>query len=99
MGVPLTQWFLEDLWSEVRRYLSPDVLRQEGCFDPELALKIIQEKLGGITWGRRVGEVLWLLLIWEVWRDRVLGEKVTGYSGFNLLWFPPQWLRRTNRED
>lgn len=99
MGVPLTQWFLRDLWSEVRQYLSPQVLRQEGCFDPDLTLKIIQGKLGGMSWGRRVGEVLWLILMWEIWRNRVLGEKVSDCKGFNLLWFPPQWLRRTNRED
>ncbi|MFP4135287.1 MAG: asparagine synthetase B family protein [Halothece sp.] len=99
MGVPLTQWFLEDLWSEVRQYLSPQVLRQEGCFDSDLTLKIIQGKLGGISWGRRVGEVLWLLLMWEIWRDRVLGEEINRYSWFNLLWFPPQWLRRIDRED
>ncbi len=99
MGVPLTQWFVQDLWSEVRQYLSPQVLHQEGYFDPELALKIIQGKLGGISWGRRIGEVLWLILIWEVWREQVLGEKVIVRSYFNPFWFPPQWLRRNNRED
>ena len=108
MGVPLTQWFLEDLWSEVRQYLSPQVLRQEGCFDSDLTLKIIQGKLGGISWGRRVGEVLWLLLMWEVWRDmalpsaegdRVLGEDCSSNSWWNPFWLPPRWLKGRHRED
>ncbi|AFZ50322.1 hypothetical protein [Dactylococcopsis salina] len=36
--------------------------------------------------------------MWEVWRDQVLGEKRNCYSWFNLLWFPPQWLRRIDRD-
>lgn len=99
MGVPLTQWFFQDLWSFVRQYLSPNRFRQEGFFAPELALKIVRGELGAMSWGRRVGEILWLLLVWELWRDRVFGTTVTRNSWFNPFWLPPQWLRRNQRED
>lgn len=78
MGVPTTDWCLSlypSRWP-VRRllahYLSHRRLRREGRFDPGL---IAQLRRGedptpeGAFRKRRVGEKLWLLLMWELWRE------------------------------
>lgn len=74
MGVPLTQWCLAPLWREVGEWLQPTVLREEGLWQEDLALRISTGRLSGQLQGRRIGEVLWLLLMWRVWRKAVLQE-------------------------
>jgi asparagine synthase (glutamine-hydrolysing) len=74
MGVPLTQWCLEPLWHEVGEWLQPTVLREEGLWQEDLALRISTGQLSGQIQGRRIGEILWLLLMWRVWRKAVLQE-------------------------
>jgi asparagine synthase (glutamine-hydrolysing) len=94
MGVPLTQWCLNELWPEIRHWLNPGILQSEGRFIPDIVKQVICGNLGGQIRGRRIGEILWLLLIWQVWRTTVLGEVATGKSIYNNLWLPPTWLRQ-----
>ncbi len=93
MGVPLNYWCLNELWSEIRQWLNPKVLQAEGRFISDLAITIIQGKLGGQIRNRRVGEILWLLMIWEIWRVTILGESTISKSGYNPLWLPPWWWK------
>ncbi|NEP79411.1 MAG: asparagine synthase [Okeania sp. SIO3B3] len=93
MGVPLSYWCLNELWSEVRQWLNPEVLQAEGRFISDLAITIIQGKLGGKVRNRRVGEILWLLMIWEIWRVTILGESTINNSGYNPLLLPPWWWK------
>ncbi|WP_293065588.1 asparagine synthetase B [Okeania sp. SIO2B3] len=93
MGVPLSYWCLNELWSEIRQWLNPEVLQAEGRFISDLAITIIQGKLGGQIRSRRVGEILWLLMIWEIWRVTILGESTINNSGYNPLLLPPWWWR------
>ena len=93
MGVPLTCWCLNELWSEIRAWLNPEILEAEGRFISDLAITIIQGKLGGQIRSRRVGEILWLLMIWEIWRVTILGESTISKSGYNPLWLPPWWWK------
>jgi asparagine synthase (glutamine-hydrolysing) len=95
MGVPLTWWCFNDLWSEVRRWLNPGVLAKEGRFMSDIAIKVIRGKFGGQMRSRRIGEILWLLMMWEIWRVRVLGETAVSRSFYNPLWLPHWWWRRT----
>ncbi len=93
MGVPLTYWCLHELWSEIRQWLNPEVLQAEGRFISNLAITIIQGKLGGQIRSRRVGEILWLLMILGIWRVTILGESTMSKSGYNPLWLPPWWWK------
>ncbi len=93
MGVPLTYWCLNELWSEIRQWLNPEVLQAESRFLSDLAITIIQGKLGGQIRSRRIGEILWLLMIWEIWRVTILGESTISNFGYNQLWLPPWWWK------
>ncbi|NER05696.1 MAG: asparagine synthase, partial [Okeania sp. SIO3C4] len=93
MGVPLSYWCLNELWSEIRQWLNPEVLHAEGRFISDVAITIIQGKLGGKVRNRRVGEILWLLMIWEIWRVTILGESTINNSGYNPLLLPPWWWK------
>ncbi|MDV3000063.1 MAG: Asparagine synthetase [glutamine-hydrolyzing] 1 [Chroococcopsis gigantea SAG 12.99] len=97
MGVPLTRWCLSSLWSTLGYWLHPDKLQLEAVFTPYLAMQIILGSLGGQIKGRRIGELLWLLLIWEVWRCEVLGETASVTSLYNPFWMPYQgWKMLSN---
>jgi asparagine synthase (glutamine-hydrolysing) len=74
MGVPLSSWCLHEFWHNLGDWLNPGILRSEGIFQPDIAAKIVSGELGATITGRRVGEILWLLVIWELWRIHVLGE-------------------------
>lgn len=96
MGVPLTALLLGPLWRRLCRLLDPKVLREEGRFRPDLALELATGRLSGQTQGRRIGEMLWLLLVWQVWRSEVLKEDLK-LPFYNSFWLPPlvwQWKYR-----
>ncbi len=75
MGVPLTQWCLGPLWRTIGEWLQPAVLRAEGLWQEDLALRVATGKLSGQIQGRRIGESLWLLLMWQAWRRAVLQDE------------------------
>ncbi|MEG3438690.1 asparagine synthetase B family protein [Pannus brasiliensis CCIBt3594] len=87
MGVPLTPWCLQEWWRSLGIWLNPGRLKAEGRWQSDLAVRIVSGELGGMIQGRRVGEILWLLIVWELWRSNVLGEP----EG-NLSWNHPFWL-------
>lgn len=96
MGVPLTQLLLGPLWRRLCKLLDPSVLSLEGRFIPDLALKLATGRLSGQMQGRRIGELLWLLLVWQVWRSEVLKEDLN-VPFYNSFWLPPlvwQWKYR-----
>ncbi len=74
MGVPLSSWCLHEFWHNLGDWLNPGILRSEGIFQPDIAAKIVSGELGATITGRRVGEILWLLVMWELWRIHVLGK-------------------------
>ena len=68
-GVPLAEWLRNDLSDLLNDYLSPTRLDQEGLFDPQMVLNIIQEhQTGRANHQHR----LWALLMWEMWRKKWL---------------------------
>ncbi|MGB3759273.1 MAG: asparagine synthetase B family protein [Rivularia sp. (in: cyanobacteria)] len=87
MGVPLNNWCLGEVWGEVSKRLSTGILKSEGRYQEDIIRKILAGEIGGQIRQRRIGEVLWLLLMWEVWRVEVLGEKQYGkVFDYRLLW-------------
>ncbi|NEP58237.1 MAG: asparagine synthase [Symploca sp. SIO2G7] len=88
MGVPLTSWCLHNWWRNLGNWLNPAILQAEGRWQPKLAEQIVLGKLGGAIQGRRIGEILWLLIIWQLWRSQVLGEPVGKRTWNHPFWLP-----------
>jgi asparagine synthase (glutamine-hydrolysing) len=101
MGVPLTSWLFQELWSDLGTWLNPRVLEQAGCWQPDLASKLVSGNFGGSIQGRRIGEILWLVIGWERWRIQVLGAQPIGFSWQHPFLLPqPLWrfIQSRNRE-
>lgn len=90
MGVPLTSWLLGPLWRKAGGWLNPEILRAEGRWQPDLALRIATGKLSGHIQGRRIGESLWLLIMWQSWRQAVMHEALKE-PFYNPFWLPHFW--------
>ena len=87
MGVPLNNWCLGELWGEVSKRLNTGILKSEGRYQEDIIRKVLAGEISGQIRQRRIGEVLWLLLMWEMWRVEVLGEKQYGkVFDYRLLW-------------
>jgi asparagine synthase (glutamine-hydrolysing) len=96
MGVPLNTWCLQELWHDLGTWLNPAQLQQDGIWHPQIANQIATGQLGTIQ-GRRVGECLWLLLMWQVWRQTVLGKTEVTWSLNHPFWLPPWVWQRYRR--
>lgn len=92
MGTPLTAWCLNEFWHDLGTWLNPGILRAEQRWQPDLADRLVSGQLGAIQ-GRRLGEILWLLIIWQLWRSHVLHEPIGERSRHHPFWLPP-WLWR-----
>jgi asparagine synthase (glutamine-hydrolysing) len=90
MGVPLTARCFNQWWRSLGHWLNPDRLRQAGIWQPDLAARIVAGELAGPIQGRRIGEILWLLIMWEMWRSQVLGEDSSQRSWDHPFWVPRQ---------
>jgi asparagine synthase (glutamine-hydrolysing) len=92
MGVPLTPWLLQGLWPDLGQWLNPNVLHQAGYWQSNVADRLVSGQLGGAIQGRRIGEILWLIIMWERWRDQVLGQPSAPRSWNHPFWWPaPLW--------
>lgn len=93
MGVPLTSWCLNDFWYQIGTWLNPGLLEVQNCFNPQIAVQIVRGELGANIQGRRIGETLWLLIMWQLWRVHILGEKIDQKSFNHPFIFPRKlWI-------
>jgi asparagine synthase (glutamine-hydrolysing) len=97
MGVPLTSWCFDRGWAELGRWLNPSVLRQDGYWQTHLAVQIVEGRLSGHLQGRRIGETLWLLMMWQIWRSQVLGVSSGPYTWDRIFWLP-HWFWKYRRQ-
>ena len=72
MGVPLTAWLNGRLRRWTKRRLGPRLLTREGLWQADAARRVMDGELSGHVQGRRIGETLWLMLMWRAWREGVL---------------------------
>ncbi|WP_414572927.1 asparagine synthetase B family protein [Nostoc sp. CCY 9925] len=91
MGVPLTSWCLNDFWHQIGVWLNPEILGANNHFYPDIAAQIVEGKLAGAIQGRRIGEILWLLIMWQLWRSHFLNENFSKQSWNHPFWLP-RWL-------
>ena len=59
--------------------------------------RFVEGNLGGMIQGRRIGETLWLLIVWQLWRSHVLGEPLENSSWNHPFLLPYQLWRFTHR--
>jgi asparagine synthase (glutamine-hydrolysing) len=88
MGVPLTSWCFNEFWHQIGDWLNPAMLLSEKRWQPDLADRIMSGKFAAGIQGRRIGEILWLLIMWQIWRSQVLGEEVKHKSFNHPFWLP-----------
>ncbi len=105
MGVPLTAWCRQEFWGDLGTWLNPRRLRSEGIWQPDVAETIVAGDLGAGIQGRRIGETLWLIVMWELWREHCfeepLGLAVRTARSWDHPFWQPQWLwsyRQTRRQ-
>ncbi|MBW4540826.1 MAG: asparagine synthase [Myxacorys chilensis ATA2-1-KO14] len=91
MGVPLTAWCFNEWWHDLGDWLNPNRLRAEQLWQPDLAAHVVEGKLGAAIAGRRMGEVLWMLIMWEMWMANALHQPCDR-SAHRLSWNHPFWL-------
>ncbi|MCC3412072.1 MULTISPECIES: asparagine synthetase B family protein [unclassified Microcoleus] len=90
MGVPLTSWCFNEFWHDIGDWLNPAVLRSEKHWKPDLAAQIMSGKFAAGIQGRRIGEMIWLLVMWQNWRSQILGKNVKNKSWNHPFWLPRQ---------
>jgi asparagine synthase (glutamine-hydrolysing) len=88
MGVPLTSRCFNKWWSSLGHWLNPAKLRAANLWKPDIAEQIVSGTLGAHIQGRRIGETLWLLMMWEMWRSQVLGDREVKPSWDHPFWVP-----------
>jgi len=70
-SIPLSRWLRGDLSYLVRDYLDVERIRSAGLFDPNVVGQVVNNFLSGGVRGDRVDvEKLWLLLAFEMWREK-----------------------------
>lgn len=72
MGIPLTSWCYNELWSDLGHWLNPAMIGQQGHWKPDLPARLVSGTVSGSLQGRRIGDSLWLLLMWQRWREQFL---------------------------
>lgn len=97
MGVPLTPWCYQDWWFKLGTWLNPNSLTAGGLWQPDLAARVALGKLGGQIQGRRIGEILWLLIMWQGWHDQVLGLPQHRPTWQHPFWLPQQFWQYCKR--
>lgn len=104
MAVPITALCLNALRDEVKTWLSPSRLQQQGIWQPQLPFKVISGQMGGHIRGGRMGRILWLLMMWQAWAITVLGENYQSNNPVEIIsrlfydacYFPPfNWNAKT----
>jgi asparagine synthase (glutamine-hydrolysing) len=96
MGVPLTEWCTGPLWSLIGRYLNSRRIADGEFWQADVPAKLVLAQLSAQFAGRRIGEILWLMLAWEAWLELVKhgGRPVSGY---NLFWPPVPLLKLVHK--
>lgn len=96
MAVPVTSLCFNELRKEVRFWLKPSRLRAQGIWQPEFAEQLRKGQINGYIRGGKLGRILWLMMMWQVWKTAVFDRKEIHPSTFNFreLWeelihFPP----------
>jgi asparagine synthase (glutamine-hydrolysing) len=70
-GLPVEEWFRQDLRPLLLKYTSPERIRRRGLFHSEPITQAVQQHLSG---RRNFARKLYAIVAFEVWADRFFGE-------------------------
>lgn len=90
MGVPSTQWFLGPLWHFAGKYLNSGRLQHSGYWNKDIAELLALGQAHAAWQGRRIGEILWMILSWELWSSNLSSGNLSKYNSF---WPPLLYLK------
>jgi len=60
------------MWGDLGQLLPPAMIQEQGHWQPDLPARLVAGGVSGSLQGRRIGESLWLLLMWQCWRQQFL---------------------------
>ncbi len=73
-GIPVAEWFKNELREPLREELSPARLKEQGLFEPAAVDRLIAEHMSGRRDHRKP---LWTLFVFQLWHRRWLGSRVS----------------------
>ena len=68
-GVPIIEWFKDELKEYFLHYLAPKRLDQEGFFNTSEVIRLRDGYLSG-DYNKNSAKILWNILIFELWYER-----------------------------
>ena len=75
-AIPLAKWMRGELAPLLDRYLEPGRIRDAGLFDPDMVARTLSNfRAGGAGNDRVDTPQLWLLVAFEMWRERWAGDQ------------------------
>ena len=81
-AIPLASWMRGELAPLLDNYLDPARIRAAGIFDPEMVSKAVTNfRRGGAANDRLDVQKVWLLVAFEMWRDRWAAGSVDSNQG------------------
>jgi asparagine synthase (glutamine-hydrolysing) len=82
-AIPLSSWMRGELAPLLDRYLDPKRIREAGLFDPGMVAKALANfRDGGAANDRLDVQKVWLLVAFEMWRERWAGNQGHRDRGF-----------------
>jgi asparagine synthase (glutamine-hydrolysing) len=73
-GIPVAEWFKNELREPLREELSPARVKEQGLFEPQAVERLIAEHMSGRRDHRKP---LWTLFVFQLWHRRWLENRVS----------------------
>ncbi|TAM97758.1 MAG: asparagine synthase (glutamine-hydrolyzing) [Chitinophagaceae bacterium] len=90
-GAPVREWITHDLDEKIKEYLSPDVLKRRGIFNPEKVWELIHNNKEGKV---DASYTVWCLMAIESWMRQFVDDKEIQKSTTNS----PGWITQAPDE-
>jgi asparagine synthase (glutamine-hydrolysing) len=97
MAVPVTSLCLQELRPVMRTLLSPSRLQAQGLWRPELTYQIISGQMGGDIRRGKIGRILWLLMMWQLWYSSIFMHDYPLNHFYDMTKLPPRLVMKLNK--
>lgn len=97
MAVPVTSLCLQELRPVMKTWLSPSRLQAQGFWRPELTYQVISGQMGGDMRRGKIGRILWLLMMWQIWYSSIFKESYPLNYFYDMTKLPPRLVMKFNQ--
>lgn len=97
MAIPVTSLCLQELRPVMRTWLSPSRLQAQGLWQPELTYQVISGQMGGDIRRGKIGRILWLLMMWQIWYSSIFKENYPLNYLYDMTKLPPKLVMKFNQ--